>query len=62
MPKGGARPGAGRKPRQDGRTLRIVKVALTDAEFERIKQLSTDQRREALIAAHVGYAAESGEE
>lgn len=58
---GGRRLGAGRKPRQDGRRLRVLKVALTDAEFERIRKLSTDQRREALlaaIAAHEGYAGE----
>jgi len=48
---GGKRPGAGRPPRKDGRTLVSVKVALTPAELEQIKTLTPDQRRAALIAA-----------
>ena len=52
MPKGGKREGAGRKPRQDGRKSRLVRVMLTDQEYEHIKAFTKpDQRREILIAA-----------
>lgn len=47
---GGHRPGAGRKPRKNGRRLRVLKVALTDREFELIKQkTTTDSRRLVLL-------------
>ena len=50
--RGGRRPGAGRKPRKDGRKTRVVKVALTDEEFTAIKGLlNTDSRRDALMKA-----------
>ena len=49
MPKGGARKGAGRPPRTDGRTKRWVIVQATDAEQEAILSLTTDERREALL-------------
>ena len=50
--RGGRRPGAGRKPRKDGRKTRIVKIALTDEEFGAVKALlSTDSRRDALMKA-----------
>ena len=51
MPKGGARPGAGRKARTDDRVLRLMKVALTDQEHIEVLALTTDERREALLAA-----------
>ena len=50
MPKGGARKGAGRPPRTDGRTKRVVIIVATDAEQSAILSLSTDERREALLA------------
>jgi hypothetical protein len=48
---GGARPGAGRKPRKDTRAGRLVRIWLTDDEHEAVLTLSTDERREALLAA-----------
>lgn len=50
MSHGGKRQGAGRPPRKDGRKLRLVKVALNDAEAEQVLAMSTDKRREKLIA------------
>lgn len=50
MPRGGAREGAGRPPRPDGRESRLVRVALTDAEYEQlIKPMTPDQRRRAMV-------------
>ena len=46
---GGKREGAGRKPREDGRTRRLVSINLTDAELEQVKRLSPDVRREILL-------------
>jgi len=51
MPKGGRREGAGRK-RPDGRKWHVVKMPLTPAEFEQIKEIPPDQRREILLQAH----------
>jgi len=48
---GGRRPGAGRKPRTDGRTWRIIKLPLTDTELELIKSLPPDKRRRVLLRA-----------
>jgi hypothetical protein len=48
---GGARPGAGRKPRKDTRAGRLVRIWLTDQEHLDVLTLSTDERREALLKA-----------
>jgi len=50
MPKGGKRAGAGRKPRQDGRESRSIRVALTKEEYDRvIGETNPDTRRERLL-------------
>jgi hypothetical protein len=48
---GGARPGAGRPPRDDDRAGRLVRIWLTDDEHTAVLTLSTDERREALLKA-----------
>jgi hypothetical protein len=49
---GGRREGAGRKPRKDGRKLRLVKIALNDKEVERVLSWSTDERRVRLLGTN----------
>jgi len=50
MPHTERRDGPGRPPRTDGRESRLVRVALTDAEYERIiEQTDPDQRRIGLM-------------
>jgi len=46
---GGAREGAGRKPRQDGRERRHVSVNLTEEEYEEIMGLDIEKRRKRLM-------------
>jgi hypothetical protein len=49
---GGRREGAGRKPRKDGRKLRLVKIALNDKETVRVLSWSTDERRVRLLGVN----------
>ena len=56
MSKGGYREGAGRPPRIDGRESRLVRVALTDAEYELlIDATDPDDRRIALMEYNSRY-------
>ena len=49
---GGPRPGAGRKPRRDGRTSYSIRVWLYSSEYEEILDETTpDDRRAILINA-----------
>ena len=51
LTQGGRRPGAGRKPRTDGRKRRLVSVSLTRQEYEAVKALTPDERRVVLMSA-----------
>ena len=47
---GGHRPGAGRKPLQDGRISRVIRVRLSDSEYQAIIENTTpDSRRKTLL-------------
>lgn len=51
----------GPKPRTDDRHGRLVRVALNDEEYLRVLKLTTDQRRERLLAEDE-HAPETAEE
>jgi hypothetical protein len=50
MPKGGKRKGAGRKPRQDNRAGRLVRIPLTIEEHLAVLRIPPDKRREILLS------------
>jgi len=49
---GGARPGAGRKPRQDGRERRHISVNLTAGEYRAVLETPIEDRRDALMSTY----------
>jgi hypothetical protein len=53
MPRGGKRKGAGRKPREDGRFLRMCRIAATVLEWISINKWTTPETRREIILAWI---------